>query len=118
MSQRSVSNVAAQLNSAEWTQILSKLNPASQQEIVAQLTPYAGKVDDSYMQAVNQDPAAQFKMMMQMMLDMQTKLRDTMKELEAVKADGGGGGGGGGMSALDRNRARLKKGKKTCQQSR
>jgi len=111
MAQRSVSNVAAQLNSAEWTSLLGQLNPATQQELVSKLTPFANKVDDSYMQAVNSDPTAQFKMMMQMMLDMQTKLRDTMKELEEVKAGGGGGGGGGGAKGGGA-RDRLRRGAK------
>jgi hypothetical protein len=93
MSDLNVANVMAQLTSAEWSRVLGQLSPNSQGEVLNAMNAYAAKVDSSYLTNLAADPKQQFATMMGMMMDMSKKLKETMDELDALKAGGGGGGG-------------------------
>jgi len=94
MSDRKVSNIAAQLTSADWETVLRKCSGDTQKDLMKQLGSYTAKVGDDYIEKVQANPRDQFKQMMEMMLDMQAKLSSTMEQLAALKGSGGGGGGG------------------------
>jgi len=99
MAEMNAANVMAQLNSTEWTRVLQSISPTSQNEILKAMGAFTGKVDNSYMQNLAADPKQQFATMMAMMMDMSTKLKETMNELETLKAGGGGAPAGGGRRA-------------------
>jgi len=107
-----ISNVAAQFNTQDWEKILSQCSASTQQELIRGLTEFSGKVNDDYMNTVMADPKKQFAMMVTMMTDMQKKLRDTMKEVEVLKASGGGGGDISVGGARTKTRVAAKKGGK------
>jgi len=96
------SNVAAQLNTADWEYVLGQCSASTQADLVKRLSEMSGKADED-LEGVMADPKQQFAMMMEMMVDMQTKLRSTMNEIEVLKAKheeeksrGGVGGRGAG----------------------
>jgi WD40 repeat protein len=80
---QNISNVAAQLNSSNWEQILTQCSANTQQDLIKGLSDFSGNADD-----VMGDPKKQFAMMVTMMADMQKKLRDTMNEVQVLKAAG------------------------------
>jgi len=88
----SISYLAAQFNSADWEKILSQCSPNAQKELINSISQFSGKVDDSYLDTITADPMKQFPMMVAMMTQMQNKLLDTVKQVEALKAGGSSGG--------------------------
>jgi len=89
MAERKVSNVAAQLTSVDWDELLRKCSVATQRDLIHQLTDYSGG-GYSDMTAVSPDPRKQLSMMMEMMLDMQSKLNASLAQLKALKEAGAG----------------------------
>jgi len=88
MAERKVSNVAAQLTSADWENVLRNVSSASQIDLIKQLSNY--KTGTSVMTLVSPDPRKQFQMMMEMMLDMQSKLNRALAQLKTLQEAGVG----------------------------
>jgi len=88
-----LSSVAAQLNSADWEQILKECSVNTQQDLITKLSAFSSKVDDDYLSNMVADPKKQFAVMVTMMTEMQKQLRDTMKEIEELKAKSASGRG-------------------------
>jgi len=103
-----ISNVAAQFNSAQWDSILSQCSANTQQEM-KELSAFSSDVDEKTIMA---DPKQQFAMMVAMMSDMQKRLRETMKEVEVLRASGCVGGSSGGSSSPRKARVAASKGGK------
>jgi WD40 repeat protein len=74
---------------------LSKCSKGVQVELKGQLGDYSAKADTNNVANVLADPKNQFSMMMEMMLDMQSKLSATVDELNTLRSGGGKPGGGG-----------------------
>jgi len=84
MAERKVSNVAAQLTSADWENLLRKCSVATQTDLIRQLADYAGN-GYSDISVISPDPRKQLSTMMEMMLDMQSKLNASLEQLKALK---------------------------------
>jgi len=89
MAERKVSNVAAQLTSTDWETVLRNCSIASQRDLIHQLGSYTANAD-GIMTSVSPDPRKQFSMMMEMMLDMQSKLNTALATLKSLQAAGVG----------------------------
>jgi len=109
MTEDSVSNVAAMLNSTDWEYVLGQCSANTKQDLIVRLSEYGDIADEDYKTKVIADPKQQFQLMLNMMAEMQTKLRNTMNEIQKLKA----------ASAEKRNRrnrlaeAKAARGKKT-----
>jgi len=104
-----IAGLAAQLNTTDWEQVLNQCNANTKQELANGLSAFSSKVDESYMASVMADPKKQFAVMVTMMAEMQQKLRDTMNEVQALKASGGGGGGAARRTTASKVGAKINK---------
>jgi len=85
MTERKVSNVAAQLTSEEWGKVLGNCSYSTQRDLMGQLGKFISKGNDDYATNVSPDPRQQLAKMMEMMLDMQGKMKEALSELATLQ---------------------------------
>jgi len=79
------SNLASQLNSADWEKVLQNCSINTQRDLMRQLGPFTQKVGQDYLANVSADPRTQFSMLMEMMLNLQDQMKKAQDQLTILR---------------------------------